>query len=86
MEKIKEIISMIVAVLLLAAVILLLKTIFNQYYNVPNYRKAICTINENDIEINIKKIKNLGEGNYIVEDDQDSKWLLSTNYCTFVEE
>ncbi len=83
MKKYKEIFVIAITILL---TLIIFKAVVNKYANVPNYDKAICNINDEKLEIKIKKIKVLSDFEYLITNEKEEKWLLSSYYCTFVEE
>lgn len=87
-EDIKDSIMRItICVLALAGFLCLILGVkhFYDYLNTPKYTKVICSMNGESLEIKINKIKKLENGEYLITDDEDAKWQLSSRVCTFVE-
>ncbi len=85
-NKLETIFVIATTVLLFIAALIIFNSIINKYVKVPNYSKAICNINDEKIEMGIKNIKVLSDFEYLITNEKEEKWLLSSYYCTFVEE
>ncbi len=84
-NKLETMFVVAITVLLFIATLKIFKVVVNKYSNVPNYSKVNCNINNEKIEIKIKKLKVLSDYEYLITSDQEEKWLLSSYFCTFVE-
>lgn len=50
-----------------------------------NLSKAVCTVNDEKIELNIKHTKVLNDFDYEVTLDNNEKWIVNENHCQLIK-